>query len=211
MNNETEEKEFHLCGEEVKKQPMFYRYRLNVGLNEEDVEEIVAPHLKKIEQLEAENEQLRKDAVAVIEEIKADKQPTPRGYRANVLISDEDIDNIVAPYRKTIEQLKEEVEQLKAGVTDGVIEELTGKIESLYHLRDELQKQIEMAYGSFASERERDAYNAFAKKHAKCMKGKANAGKIPYIMEDYVGVGVCKKVVCQVCGKSDDITDIDVW
>lgn len=75
-----------------------------------------------------------------------------------------------------------------------------------------LKKQLAMSVVVLDSEKELKAYKTFCKKHEKCqLSAKANGGKVPYIVLNGTGVGTCKKVVCQVCGKEKDITDISVW
>ena len=86
-----------------------------------------------------------------------------------------------------------------------IIEKLKTEISRLRH-------DLEMSPIQFDSEKELKAYKKFCKKHEKCqLTSKANGGKVPYIVLNGTGVGTCKKVVCQVCGKEQDITDISVW
>lgn len=85
------------------------------------------------------------------------------------------------------------------------IAELKAKISRLEH-------DLEMSPITFDSEKEWKAYKKFCKKHEKCqLSAKANGGKVPYIVLNGTGIGTCKKVICQVCGKEQDITDIEVW
>ena len=42
-------------------------------------------------------------------------------------------------------------------------------------------------------------------------ESKANGGRRPYLIPTGTGVGVILKVVCPICGESEDITDTEVW
>ena len=75
-----------------------------------------------------------------------------------------------------------------------------------------LRKRLELSYGEFASQKEKDAYNDFEKRHMhERLTMKIQMGKAPYLIPTYVGVGTNLKVVCPICGESEDITDTGVW
>ena len=75
-----------------------------------------------------------------------------------------------------------------------------------------LKERLSMSYGEFDSKKERDAYSDFRQKHMHDRAtSKANGGREPYIIPIYTGIGCIKKVVCQICGESEDITDMEVW
>ena len=76
----------------------------------------------------------------------------------------------------------------------------------------DLEEASKLSFGQFDSKKELNAYRSFCKKHAKCQaSAKANNGKVPFVKEDCVGLGVCKKAVCQICGEEKDITDASAW
>lgn len=109
-----------------------------------------------------------------------------REYDIFVRLHPESVDEITKPYRDKIFELEAEISKLK--------------------------HDLEMSPITFDSEKELKAYKKFCKKHKKCqLSAKANGGKVPYIVLNGTGVGTCKKVICQVCGKEQDITDISVW
>lgn len=104
-----------------------------------------------------------------------------------------------------IKRLIEENRQLKENAKNIVDSELKNE-------NDYLKHKLDMSVGELASEKELKAYKVFCKKHQKCLTSlRINNGKIPYVVFDVNGLGVCKKVVCQVCGEEKDITDINVW
>lgn len=75
-----------------------------------------------------------------------------------------------------------------------------------------LQERLNLAWGEFASQKELDAYNDFTRRHIhNRMESKANGGLAPYIIPNYTDIGCIKKVVCQICGESEDITDTEAW
>ena len=115
------------------------------------------------------------------------------------------VDKIVKPYKDRISELEEQNQKLLDDAESEKISRMQADISYL-------NRQLSMSYGHFDSEKELKAYRAFCKKHSKCMSSfKINNGKVPYIVENGNGIGTCKKVVCQVCGESKEITDISVW
>ena len=84
---------------------------------------------------------------------------------------------------------------------------------------DDLKKEIErlkerlsMSYGEFSSQKEKDAYEDFAKRHMhERLTSKIQGGKAPYLIPTGVGIGIHLEVVCPICGEREDITDTEVW
>lgn len=75
-----------------------------------------------------------------------------------------------------------------------------------------LKERLSMSYGEFHSKKERSAYSDFVERHMHDRAtSKANGGRVPYIIPIYTGIGCIKTVVCQICGESEDITDMEVW
>ena len=81
-----------------------------------------------------------------------------------------------------------------------------------------LTKELKLSIGRFDSEKELKAYKKFCKKHEHLKDIESAddlvAGSVykhPYIKLGGTGIGMCKTVVCPICGKEQDITDISVW
>ncbi len=75
-----------------------------------------------------------------------------------------------------------------------------------------LTEQLHLSYGFFSSQKEKDRYNLFVLKHMhNRLESKANGGKAPYLIPTGTGVGTILKVICPICGESEDITDTEVW
>ena len=126
-------------------------------------------------------------------------------FEVTVKLSKEAVAEIVKPYKDVIDSLEKRIQRLLDNVESAKISELEIENNHLKHL-------LEMSPIQFDSEKELKAYKKFCKKHEKCqLSAKVNGGKVPYIVLNGTGVGTCKKVICQVCGKEQDITDISVW
>lgn len=126
-------------------------------------------------------------------------------FEVTVKLSKEAVAEIVKPYKDVIDSLEKRIQRLLDNAESVKIRELEIENAHLKHL-------LEMSPVTFDSEKELKAYKKFCKKHEKCqLSAKANGGKVPYIVLNGTGVGTCKKVICQVCGKWQDITDISVW
>lgn len=122
-----------------------------------------------------------------------------------VEIPSDTLDEITKPFRERITELEQQNEKLLNDAESEKINELQYEIENL-------NKRLEMSVAELDSEKELKAYKKFCKKHEKCrLSSKANGGKAPYVIFYGTGLGSCKKVVCQVCGETKDITDISVW
>ena len=86
-------------------------------------------------------------------------------------------------------------------------------------VRAEYEKQIKnlkdrlaMSYGEFASEKEKQAYWDFEKRHIHDRQtSRENSGKMPYLIPTGTGDGTILYVVCPICGEKENITDTEVW
>ena len=77
---------------------------------------------------------------------------------------------------------------------------------------NDLKEKLALSYGEFASQKEKDRYLQFEQKHMhNRAELKANGGRAPYLIPTGTGIGVILKVVCPICGESEDITDTEVW
>ena len=121
------------------------------------------------------------------------------------------IDKIVKPYKDKISELEEQNQKLLDDAESEKISRMQADISYL-------NRQLSMSYGHFDSEKELKAYKKFCKKHEHLKDIESAddlvAGSVykhPYIKLGGTGIGMCKTVVCPVCGKEQDITDIDVW
>lgn len=75
-----------------------------------------------------------------------------------------------------------------------------------------LKERLSMSYGEFASQKEKDAYNAFEQRHMhQRLTMKIQGGKAPYLIPTGTGIGTHLEVVCPICGEKEDITDLDMW
>lgn len=76
----------------------------------------------------------------------------------------------------------------------------------------QLEEKLRFSYGEFATQKEKDAYDDFERRHMH-MRAimKAQGGKCPYIIPTGTGIGTNLKVVCPICGAMEDITDLEAW
>ena len=108
-------------------------------------------------------------------------------------------------YENRADRLHEANMELREDAKNIVRHEYEDKIKSL-------ENQLHLSWGEFASEKELEAYHNFTKKHThNRMYSKVNGGLIPYIIPNYTRLGCIKRVVCQICDESEDITDTEVW
>lgn len=79
------------------------------------------------------------------------------------------------------------------------------------HIND-LEKQLNLSYGEFSSEKEKQAYEDFTQEHMHDrLTSRYNGGRAPYLIPTGTGIGTVLKVVCPICGESKDITDTKIW
>lgn len=115
------------------------------------------------------------------------------------------VHDTVKYYEKRVEELEEKNKQLYVDAKSVVKKDYEQQINNL-------EEQLKLSYGEFASQKELENYNNFVKKHMHDREiSRYNGGRAPYIVPNYTGVGCVKKVVCQICGESEDITDTSVW
>ena len=75
-----------------------------------------------------------------------------------------------------------------------------------------LKEQLNLSYGRFASQKEKDAYNDFEHRHMHERQYlKIQSGKAPYLIPTGTGIGTYLEVVCPICGEKENITDMGVW
>ena len=127
------------------------------------------------------------------------------GTKVTIEISDADMLKIARPYIERNEELKEQNEKLLNDAKACADEALRNENEIL-------KQRLSLTYGQFSSEKERNAFKGFSKKHEKCrVNFKADNGRVPYIIPYGTGLGTCVTAVCPVCGEKKEITDISVW
>lgn len=102
-------------------------------------------------------------------------------------------------------QAYEQASRTRKEVASGLRSEFKGE-------NERLKERLRFSVAELYSEKELEAYHQFVEDHENCRLGlKINGGKMPYVVQYGTGIGVCTKVVCQVCGESKDITDSSVW
>ena len=108
-------------------------------------------------------------------------------------------------YETKTEQYKEENAQLHARAEEIVKHEYENKIIQLTNM-------LNMSYGHFSSDKEKEAYKKFTEEHIHDrLTSKFNSGRAPYLIPTCNGIGTTLEVVCPICGEKKDITDIEVW
>lgn len=130
------------------------------------------------------------------------------GMSTTICSSDELTDlvhNTVKYYEEKVEKLIEKNKQLYANAESIVRKDYEKQINNL-------KEQLNLSYGEFASQKEKEAYNEFEKEHMHDrLTSKYNGGRAPYLVPTGTGIGTILKVVCPICGESKEITDISVW
>ena len=108
-------------------------------------------------------------------------------------------------YENRANTLADQNLQLKLDAIDVVRKEYEDRIKYL-------QSRLDMSYGEFASQKEKDAYDDFEQRHIhERLTMKSQGGKAPYLIPTGTGVGTHLEVVCPICGAKEDITDLEVW
>lgn len=124
-------------------------------------------------------------------------------YEANELATA--VTDTIRYYREQYQRIAEENRKLKDDAYEFVYKQFQNKM-------DNLREQLRLSYGSFSSQKEKDRYLQFEKRHMHDRaESKANGGRRPYLIPTGTGIGVILKVVCPICGESEDITDTEVW
>ena len=117
----------------------------------------------------------------------------------------EEVRNTIMQYANSAESWRQLAKQNREDIEHEIINE---------HDKENaaLKERLRFCVVELHSEKELEAYKAFCKKHEACrIDTKFNGGKMPYVMQFGSGIGICTKVVCQVCGEKQDITDSTVW
>lgn len=115
------------------------------------------------------------------------------------------VHNTVKYYEEKVKELSEENEQLYEDAESIVRKNYEKQI-------NHLKEQLSLSYGSFASQKELDAYRDFEKQHMHDrLTSRYNGGRAPYLIPTGTGVGTVLKVVCPICNETEDITDIGAW
>lgn len=115
------------------------------------------------------------------------------------------VKNTVNYYQNVANKFREENLKLYDDAIQVVKDDYKDTIEQLEH-------NLSLSYGRFSSEKEKQAYADFTRRHMHDrMTSKANGGKAPYLIPIHTGIGTILKVKCQICGEEEDITDMEVW
>lgn len=108
-------------------------------------------------------------------------------------------------YQNQAQQANERANRTENEVKQSIQQEYEDEI-------NRLKQKLELSYGHFNSEQEKQAYYDFCKMHNSCRTAnKINLGRKPYIISNNNGIGIQYIVVCPICGTSKDITDTEVW
>lgn len=108
-------------------------------------------------------------------------------------------------YQSQEKRLRKENQKLHDDAMKIVNDELRDQIQFL-------QDRLDMSYGSFASQKEKDAYLNFQERHMhERTTSRAQGGKCPYLIPTGTGIGTILYVKCPICGEEEDITDMEAW
>jgi hypothetical protein len=130
-------------------------------------------------------------------------------FTSKPIYDEEELSNAVLEtikyYKERYEKVAEENKRLLLKGKEAASEELKGEIKYLKH-------RLALSYGSFASQKEKEAYANFQERHMHDrLTSRANGGKCPYLIPNSVGIGTILHVKCPICGEEEDITDDSVW
>lgn len=113
--------------------------------------------------------------------------------------------NTIKYYKERLEEVEEKNKKLTDDGYTVVYEQLQNEIKNL-------QERLEFSYGFFSSQKEKDRYKQFEQRHMhNRLTNKYNGGRAPYLIPTATGIGTHLKVVCPICGESEDITDTEAW
>lgn len=130
------------------------------------------------------------------------------GRYVNIYNAKETADHIfdtITYYEESNKYLRERNKELHDNAETIVRKEYEEKIA-------QLEKKLQLSYGSFSSQKEKDAYNDFEQRHIhERLTMKSQSGKAPYLIPTGTGIGTHLEVVCPICGEKEDITDTEVW
>ena len=130
-------------------------------------------------------------------------------FTSKPIYDEEELSNAVLEtikhYKERYKEVAEENKRLLLKGKEVANEELKGEIKYLKH-------RLALSYGSFASQKEKEAYADFQERHMHDrLTSRANGGKCPYLIPTSVGIGTILHVKCPICGEEEDITDDSVW
>ena len=110
-------------------------------------------------------------------------------------------------------QYYEEADKRIREVNKKLVEDAQEVVRAEYEQRiAQLEEKLRLSYGEFSTQKEKDAYNDFEKRHMhERATIKAQGGKAPYLIPTGTGIGTHLEVVCPICGAKENITDLDVW
>ena len=132
-----------------------------------------------------------------------DKNEAQTIYNAEELSTS--VFNTIQYYIEKNKRLKERNFVLEIEAKDAVRQEFIEEIERL-------KERLAMSYGEFASQKEKEVYADFRKRHMHDrLTSRANGGKCPYLIPTGTEIGTILYVKCPICGKEEDITDESVW
>lgn len=115
------------------------------------------------------------------------------------------VHNTIKYYEERVEELEEKNKQLYTNAESIVRKDYEKQINNL-------KEQLNLSYGEFASQKEKEAYDEFEKEHMHDrLTSRYNGGRAPYLVPTGTGIGIILKVVCPICGESKEITDTSVW
>ena len=108
-------------------------------------------------------------------------------------------------YRKQAEQWRYMYTQLHNNAVNEIKEEYKEEINNL-------EERLNLSYGEFASQKEKDAYLEFEKQHMHDrLTSKYHGGWVPYLIPTATGIGTQLIVVCPICNERANITDVEAW
>lgn len=115
------------------------------------------------------------------------------------------VHNTIEYYEETNKRIGEINKKLKEDAQEVVRAEYEQRIA-------QLEEKLRLSYGEFSTQKEKDAYDDFEKRHMhERATMKAQGGKCPYLIPTGTGIGTNLKVVCPICGAVEDITDLEAW
>lgn len=115
------------------------------------------------------------------------------------------IDDTISYYELSLKRLHDENKKMRENAKAEVSKEFEHEI-------NYLREKLRLSYGSFASQKELDAYNDFEQRHMHDREtSRYNGGRAPYLIPTGTGLGVIVHVKCPICGEEENITDDSVW
>lgn len=129
--------------------------------------------------------------------------------KSSVVYSEEELSTAV---KDTVNYYETEAKRYKKLYTEWKKKGMELANDELIDQIQALTEQLRLSYGSFSSQKEKDRYLQFEQRHMhNRAESKANGGRAPYLIPTGTGIGTVLKVVCPICGESEDITDTEVW